>query len=288
MQIEQARRRFERSPYARLLGVRIEALEHERAVVRLPHDLEHDNGNGSLNGGATASLINMAGALAAWTGIDLEAADRLACVDLNIQYLSAAFGDDVLAKARVLRRGRDLFFLDVHVSTDDGRPICQGMMIYRSPAYGDHPPRLFDGFTPRTPPESHMEWPEPGMLRGFGEKLDMSPGDIAPGYASLHLGDPESNTDGHGHLHEGAVASLVDFVGTVTAWSLVKDWRNVRGATVGIQVAFARQATGPVVAHGFLEHRSEEAFLSTVAVTDGANGELICAGQVSYRLLEAR
>ncbi len=111
-------------------------LEHERAVLRLPHDPVHDNGNGSLNGGATASIINMAGALAAWTGIDLDSDATLGCVDLSIQYLSAAFAEDVVADARVLRRGRDLFFLDVELRTLQAKPICQALMIYRSPDYG--------------------------------------------------------------------------------------------------------------------------------------------------------
>ncbi len=126
------------------------------------------------------------------------------------------------------------------------------------------------------------------MLRGFGEKLHMSGGSMGLGYSALKLANSESNSDGHGNIHEGALASLVDFAGTMPPWSLVKDWKSVRGATVGMQVAFAQPAHNAVVANAFLEQRSEEAFISTVAVTDQVNGDLVCTGQVSYRLLEAR
>ena len=38
----------------------------------------------------------------------------------------------------------------------------------------------------------------------------------------------------------------------------------------------------------WLEQRNEETFLSTVAVTEKASGDLVCTGLVSYRLLEPR
>src|SRR5262245_51395165 len=67
--IEQAAARFARDPFARSMGVAIAALDHDRATLRLPYRAEHMNAVGVLNGGASASLLLMAGALAAWTGV---------------------------------------------------------------------------------------------------------------------------------------------------------------------------------------------------------------------------
>jgi acyl-coenzyme A thioesterase PaaI-like protein len=64
------------------------ALDH--AVLVLPYRPEHLNARGVLSGGASASLVTMAGTLAAWTGVDLGTDPQLACVDLAIQYLAAA------------------------------------------------------------------------------------------------------------------------------------------------------------------------------------------------------
>ena len=97
------------------------------------------NAVGVLNGGASASLLLMAGALAAWTGVDLEADLHLGCVDLAVQYLASSTGEDVEATARVLRRGRDLAFLDVDVRSRAGAPVCHGLVTYRTADYGGRP-----------------------------------------------------------------------------------------------------------------------------------------------------
>ena len=85
MSIEQARARFDRIPFAHFLGITITELSHERARLTLPYCQTHMNAVGVLNGGASASLLNMAGTLAAWTGLDLDTEPRLGCVDLSIQ-----------------------------------------------------------------------------------------------------------------------------------------------------------------------------------------------------------
>jgi hypothetical protein len=69
MQIAHAKRRFEQMVFAAFLGVNIVEVTHERAVLHLPYQVAHSNPGGTLNGGVTASLINLAGTLAAWTGI---------------------------------------------------------------------------------------------------------------------------------------------------------------------------------------------------------------------------
>src|SRR3990172_4058437 len=91
--VEQAQARFARVAFAQWLGVTISEVAHDRAVLVLPYRLEHLNVAGVLNGGASASLLTMAGALAAWTGVDLDADPQLSCVDLSVQYL-APLGDE--------------------------------------------------------------------------------------------------------------------------------------------------------------------------------------------------
>src|SRR5437773_3153580 len=112
-QHEQARARFARVAFAERLGVTIAELAHDRAVLVLPYQRDHMNAGGVLNGGASASLVTMTGALAAWTGADLDAKTDVRCVDLAVQYLDAARDDTVASEARAPRRGRHLVFLDV-------------------------------------------------------------------------------------------------------------------------------------------------------------------------------
>ena len=96
----------------------------------MPYQPDHMNAGGVLNGGASASLVTMTGALAAWTGVDLDAKTDARCVDLSVQYLDAGRDDDVVSEARVLRRGRDLVFLEVTARSPAGLPICRGLLTY--------------------------------------------------------------------------------------------------------------------------------------------------------------
>ena len=140
--VEQAQARFARVAFADWLGVTIGDVAHDRAALVLPYRAEHMNAGGVLNGGASASLLTMAGTLAAWTGVDLDTEPHLGCVDLSMQYLAAATEEDVVAEARVLRRGRDLAFLDVALYSRAGAPICQGLLTYQAADYAGHTPRL--------------------------------------------------------------------------------------------------------------------------------------------------
>ena len=62
--IEEARARFARVPFAACLGVTIAELAPDHAVVVLPSRPDHMNAGGVLQGGASASLLTMAGMLA--------------------------------------------------------------------------------------------------------------------------------------------------------------------------------------------------------------------------------
>ena len=67
MGVEEARGRFERVAFAQFLGVSVGEVSHERAVLRLPFQEDNANQGGVLHGGATASLLHLAGTLAART-----------------------------------------------------------------------------------------------------------------------------------------------------------------------------------------------------------------------------
>ena len=141
-QHEHARARFAQVAFAERLGVTIAELAPDRAVLVLPYRRDHMNAGGVLNGGASASLVTMAGTLAAWAGVDLDTKTDLRCVDLSVQYLDAAREDDLVADARVLRRGRDVVFVDVAARSRVDVPICKGLLTYQTADHGGHTPRL--------------------------------------------------------------------------------------------------------------------------------------------------
>lgn len=288
MSIDQAKARFSRVTFAECLGITITEIAEERAILRLPYHQEHLNAVGVLNGGASASLLNMAGTLAAWTGIDLDTEPHLGCVDLSMQYLAAAREEDVIAEARVVRRGRDLFFLNVALRTPSGNTICQGLMIYRSPDYANHLPRLrsqpqgLPAPTSMTPPDDL--W----LFMGYVQKLTITPLHHSPGRVRLHMPCTPMHMNERGQVHEGALASIMDVAGVSATWSLVPNRQGCRGSTVGMQISYTGATNEPVVADAHVQQRSEELFFTSVYVTTVTTGQLVAMGQVSYRLLEPR
>jgi uncharacterized protein (TIGR00369 family) len=284
--VEQAQARFSRVAFAECLGVTIGDVAPDRAVLVLPYRPEHMNAAGVLNGGASASLLAMAGTLAAWTGVDLDAEPQLGCVDLSMQYLAAATEEDVVAEARVLRRGRDLVFLDVALRSRAGNRICQGLLSYRASHYGGQTPRLraqhalLPAPTPLVPPAEHR------LFRGYVRKLEITPLHQSPGRVRLHMPCTAMHVDERGQLHAGALASIADIAAVAASWSLVPRRPGARGSTIGMQLSYPGAAAAAVVADAHVQQRSEELLFSTVQVTTAVSGQLVAMGQVSYRLLE--
>ena len=287
MSVEEAMARFERMAFAQCLRVRVAQVSHERAVLRLPFQEDNANQGGILHGGATASLIHMAGTLAAWTGLDLQASPLVNTVDLSVQYLAAALREEITAEAMVLRRGRDIFFLDVTVRGAAQQLISKGLIVYRAPQY-TVPMRLYS--RPAPPATAPAQDSPPVLLpnnQDFTHKLRITTVSHSPGSVRLAMPYCHAHSDEQGNMHPGAVAALLDTAGTHASWSLVQR-QGTRGATVGIQLSYPDVGQTDVVAEAYIERRSEEMFFSLVQIRAVSTGHLVAMGNVSYRLLEGR
>lgn len=284
--VEDARARFARVPFAARLGVTVAELAHDRAALVLPYQPDHMNAGGILNGGASASLVAMTGALAAWSGVDLEARTDVRCVDLAVQYLDAARDHDVVAEARVLRRGRDLVFLDVTARSRAGVPICHGLLTYQTADHRGHAPRLRANPILLPAPSALIAPVDRRLFDGYVSKLEITPLHESPGRARLHMPCTPAHLDDTGQLHAGALASLMDMAAVVASWALVPRRTGARGSTIGMQVSFPSTTAEAVVADAHVQQRAESLLFSTVHVTAAASGQLVAMGHVSYRLLE--
>ena len=287
MSVEEAMVRFERMAFAQFLRVRVAQVSHERAVLHLPFQEDNANQGGVLHGGAIASLIHMAGTLAAWTGLDLQADPLVNTVDLSVQYLAAALREEITAEATVLRRGRDIFFLDVTVRGAAQQLISKGLIVYRAPQY-TVPMRLYS--RPAPPATAPVQDSPPVLLpnnQDFTHKLQITTVSHSPGSVRLAMPYRPAHGDEQGNLHPGAVAALLDTTGTYASWSMVQR-QGTRGATVGMQLSYPDVSQADVVAEAHVERRSEEMFFSLVQVRAVSTGHLVAMGNVSYRLLEGR
>jgi uncharacterized protein (TIGR00369 family) len=119
------------SPFAQRLALTIERLDADGAELRMPFDPELATVGDTVHGGAIASLIDTAAVTAAWG--DDSPAQGLggATVSMSVDYVAAARASDVVAHARVVRRGRSLCFVTVEALDDDGRIVATGQVCHR-------------------------------------------------------------------------------------------------------------------------------------------------------------
>lgn len=116
------RERFDSSPYALFLGMKLVELRTGYAKVELLLRDEHRNWDGRVQGGVIVSLLDQA------FGAALNTLDRIyVAVQLNVNFVAPPNGDAVYAESTVLHRGRSLGVSEMVVSDADGKLVARGL-----------------------------------------------------------------------------------------------------------------------------------------------------------------
>jgi uncharacterized protein (TIGR00369 family) len=140
-------------PCFRLLGLRgVEASEGEMAIA-MPASGWLCNAFGVLYGGAIAFLADAAIILAA--GSTVPAGTAFNTIDLKLYFLRPALPADgeLLARARVVHRGRTIAVVNCEVTGPDGALVAQGTssVLLLPGRYWEHPVQVADEITPSWP-----------------------------------------------------------------------------------------------------------------------------------------
>ncbi len=119
------------SPFVGHLGIRLDEMRPDEALLTLPYVPAIATAGSMVHGGAIATLIDVAGMVAAWSGIEAPENLRGSTVGLTVSYLAPALGEDLHARARTLRRGRSLAYVDVEVSGAASGLVAKGLVTYK-------------------------------------------------------------------------------------------------------------------------------------------------------------
>jgi uncharacterized protein (TIGR00369 family) len=272
----------EQSPYAAALGVRLEALSEAGACLALPYQEVNSNPGKALHGGCAASL-GAIGAQAVTRAVLGEAAGGFHTSGLQVNYLAAAIGEDVAAEAKLLRRGKDMCFVEVDVATPGGKSIAHVTSMVRG--------RF--GAAPVTRPEARGDAgeSEPGPM---GPHIGAMPYTRARGIVVEHMHGGTSritmpgggaNAALEGGAHEGAVLALLDTTGAMAAWGETGPG-PYKASTPALQAQFlAPVPPGDLVGRGRVVQRDGAVFWSDVEVAGRTDGRLIARGTVIYRIV---
>jgi uncharacterized protein (TIGR00369 family) len=115
-------------PFAKLLGIEVDSVEPGHAVLsmKLRDDLMRNNG--IAHGGAIATLIDSAMAIAIMA--QLAEGERTVTVDLTIHYLRPISEGTARASARVMRAGRRVITVSAELFGDDGKLAATAISTY--------------------------------------------------------------------------------------------------------------------------------------------------------------
>ncbi|CAN0148376.1 unnamed protein product [Phaeothamnion confervicola] len=115
--------------FARHLSIEVVSIEVDRAVLRLPY--REYLGIERVNGGAIASLVDLAGTCACWSNPLVSEAARGATIGFTINYLKLVVASDLIASGQVRRRGGSLCVAEVSVCNEAGDEVAIATINYK-------------------------------------------------------------------------------------------------------------------------------------------------------------
>lgn len=112
------------APCSAWLGQQLLEIDAEEGWCRIAYELgePHYNRFGALHGGAIACVMDDVLAVAA--GLVLQWGEIAPTLEMKVSYLNQGGAGRHLAEARVLKRGRQINFLEATLAREDGKLIA--------------------------------------------------------------------------------------------------------------------------------------------------------------------
>ncbi|MFP4398163.1 MAG: PaaI family thioesterase [Desulfonatronovibrio sp.] len=119
-------------PFNRYLGIKVETASNGLARLFLPYRPEFtgDSRRPALHGGVLSTLIDTCGGMAVWTCCQVE--DRIATIDMRVDYLRPAPQKELVAESRVRLMGNRVGNVQTSVFTREypDKIIAEGRAVY--------------------------------------------------------------------------------------------------------------------------------------------------------------
>ena len=119
------------TPFLSGLGIQFDKYEPDNVIVRLPFREDLTNDGIVYHGGVVASVVDTAGAAAAWSNHDFNKGMRASTVSMSIQYIGTAKKSDLLCVARAVKRGKELIFTEITATDAQDNPVAHAVQVYR-------------------------------------------------------------------------------------------------------------------------------------------------------------
>lgn len=110
-------------PVAELIGFEVELVEKGETVASLVAEERHSNPMGTLHGGILCDLADAAMGMAYYS--TLEPGESFTTLELKINYLRPFWTGRLMARGRVVQRGRTVGMTECDVEDEQGRLIAR-------------------------------------------------------------------------------------------------------------------------------------------------------------------
>jgi len=120
-----------KTPFIGWLGLVFERYEPDDVVLRLPFREDLTNDGTYYHGGVIGSVLDTAGAAAAWSNHDFNRGARASTVSMTVQYMGACKKSDLICRATTLRRRNELIFTEITGTDADGQIVAHAVQTYR-------------------------------------------------------------------------------------------------------------------------------------------------------------
>lgn len=119
-------------PFNRFIGIRVLDLARGRCTLHIPYreELLGDSRRGAIHGGVLSMLADTCGGFAVWSMGEID--DRIATIDLRVDYLKPAIETDLVADAVVKLHGNRVgnAQIVIHPKGDPQTILAEGRGVY--------------------------------------------------------------------------------------------------------------------------------------------------------------
>ena len=271
-----------KSGYTAALGVELESVDGETALLRLPFAEQNSNPGNALHGGCAASLAVTGAHAVTRAALGAESGPWHTAA-LQVNYLAAAIAEDVHARAVLLRRGKEMCFVEVDVAREDGKPIAHATAAVRA-RFGAAPAQVYASAGDRGESDPGKMGPGVGKMP-FTTARRLHVEHMTGGISRITMPACPANADASGGVHEGAVLALLDTTGAMAAWATT-GVGPYKASTPALQAQILTPPEGvDLVAYGRCVQRDSELLWSEVEVAGAADRRVFARGTVIYRIV---
>ena len=113
-----------RAPTSEWLAQQLLEIDTETGWVKIAYDLSeaHHNRFGAIHGGSIAAVMD--DVLSTAAGLQAQWGEIAPTLEMKVSYLNQAHSGRHMAEARVMKRGRQIVFLEATLSREDGKVIA--------------------------------------------------------------------------------------------------------------------------------------------------------------------